>query len=97
MNATMPLRLHNFVGLFTVISASGNEMIADLRSMGSETYFWKLPSQFNGNKLGAYGGWVSVCTYTNIYTCIHIIKNGVFYCAPDGTRGSGQPFFKLKT
>ncbi|XP_067947545.1 basement membrane-specific heparan sulfate proteoglycan core protein-like [Watersipora subatra] len=39
-----------------VISASGNEMIADLRSMGSETYFWKLPSQFNGNKLGAYGG-----------------------------------------
>ena len=42
-----------------VISSNGfnnNEVVADVRQLGDGAYYWALPTDFTGNKLGAYGG-----------------------------------------
>ena len=41
----------------TALSATGGQIIAELGQLGRGSYYWRLPQQFLGNKLTAYGGY----------------------------------------
>lgn len=50
------------ISLLAALTMNGrdNEVIADLARLGEGSYYWSLPTEFRGNKLGAYGGLVLI-------------------------------------